>query len=152
MGSLEGIDELDRKILELLAEDSRLSYREIAKQLGVSHANVAGRIRRLEETNVIKGYTVITDPEVMEMYPLCVRVSVGPGADLSQIGRDVARIDKAHIVMRVSGDCELLVLAMSDDRKEAMDVLHEISQIPGVEKAESHVVLESIKMLGKNLK
>lgn len=152
MGIHTEIDDLDRKILALLTDDSRLSYREIAKQLGVSHANVSGRIRRLEELNVIRGYTVITDPEVMELYPLCIRISAGPGADVSQIGRDVAEIDEAHVVMRVSGDCELLVLAMCDDRQEAMDILQEISKVPGVEKAESHVVLESLKMSGKNLK
>jgi DNA-binding Lrp family transcriptional regulator len=74
------------------------------------------------------------------------------GADLTQIGGKVAGIDKAHVVMRVSGDCELLVLAMCDDRQEAMDILQEISKVSGVEKAESHVVLESIKMSGKKLK
>ena len=152
MGIHTEIDELDRKILALLADDSRLSYREMAKQLGVSHANVSGRIRRLEELNVIRGYTVITDPEAMELYPLCVRISAGPGADLSQIGRDVSEIEKAHVVMRVSGDCELFVLAMCDDRREAMDVLQEISEIPGIDKAESHVVLESLKMSGMKLK
>ncbi|MBC8224914.1 Lrp/AsnC family transcriptional regulator [Candidatus Bathyarchaeota archaeon] len=152
MGINAEIDDLDRKILALLTDDSRLSYREIAKQLGVSHANVSGRIRRLEELNVILGYTVVTDPEAMELYPLCVRISAGPGADLSQIGRDVSEMEKAHVVMRVSGDCELLVLAMCDDRQEAMDVLQEISEVPGIDKAESHVVLESLKMSGKKLK
>ena len=151
MGTNTGIDDLDRKILALLTEDSRLSYREIAKQLGVSHANVSSRIKRLEELNVIRGYTVITDPEALELYPLCIRISAGPGADLSQIGTDVSQIEKAHIVMRVSGDCELLTLAMCDDRQEAMDVLQEISKVPGVEKAESHIVLDSIKMSGKRL-
>jgi len=152
MGNNTEIDDLDRKILALLADDSRLSYREIAKQLGVSHANVSGRIRRLEELKVILGYTVVTDPEAMELYPLCVRISAGPGADLSQIGRDVSEVEKAHVVMRVSGECELLVLAMCDDRQEAMDVLQEISEVPGIDKAESHVVLESLKMSGMKLK
>ena len=152
MGSPTEIDDLDRKILALLADDSRLSYREIAKHLGVSHANVSGRVRRLEETNVIRGYTVITDPEAMDQYPLCVRISAGPGTDLTQIGEDVAGIDKAHVVMRVSGDCEFLALAMCDGRQEAMDVLQKISKVSGVEKAEGHVVLESIKMSGKTLK
>ena len=152
MLSKRGMDDLDRKILAILADDSRLSFREIAKQLDISHANVSGRIRRLEELSIIKGYTVITDPEVMDLYPLCIRVSAGAGSDLSKIGREIANIDKAQVVMRVSGDCEILVLTMSDDRQEAMSILQKISNIKGVDKAESHVVLESIKMLGKTLK
>ena len=146
------LDELDRRILALLSHDSRLSYREVAKQIGVSHANVSGRIRRLEDAGVIKGYTVILDPEIMNLYPLCLRISAGPRADLSEIGSEVAKIDEVYVVLRVSGDCELLALTMSEDRHEALKVLSEISCIAGVEKAESHVVLESIKLSGKNLK
>jgi Lrp/AsnC family transcriptional regulator for asnA, asnC and gidA len=146
------LDELDRRILALLSQDSRLSYREIAKQIGVSHANVSSRIRRLEEEGVIKGYTVILDPEVMNLYPLYLRISASPRADLSKIGSEIAKIDEAHVVLRVSGDCELLALTMCEDRHEALKVLSEISSIAGVEKAESHVVLESIKLSGKNLR
>ena len=145
-------DELDRKILALLSEDSRRSYREIAKHIGVSHANVSGRIRRLEEGGVIKGYTVILDPEAMNLYPLCLRISAGPRADLSEIGREVASLEKVHVVLRVSGDCELLALTMCEDRQEALNLLSEISGIAGVDKAESHVVLESLKLSGKNLR
>ena len=145
------LDELDRKILALLSRDSRLSYREIAKQIGVSHANVSGRIRRLEE-DVIKGYTVILDPDAMNLYSLCLRISAGPQADLSEIGSEIAKLDNVYVVLRVSGDCELLALTMCEDRHEALRLLSEVSSISGVEKAESHVVLESIKFSGRNLR
>lgn len=146
------LDELDRKILALLSEDSRRSYREIAKHLGVNHATVSGRIRRLEEEDVINGYTVILDPDVMNLYPLYLRISTGPRTDPSEIGRKVASLEKVHVVLRVSGDCELLALTMCEDRQEALNLLSEISGIAGVDKAESHVVLESLKLSGKNLK
>jgi len=146
------LDEMDNTILRLLSEDSRRSYREIAKELGVSHANVSARIRRLEDTKVIRGYTVVLDPETLNLYPLCVRISAGPGADLSSIGRDVARLERSNVVLRVSGDCELLVLAMCEDRQEALELLNEISGIPGVDKAESHVVLETVKVSGKKMR
>jgi DNA-binding Lrp family transcriptional regulator len=56
------------------------------------------------------------------------------------------------VVLRVSGDCELLVLAMCEDRQEALELLNEISGIPGVDKAESHVVLETVKVSGKKMR
>ncbi len=146
------LDELDRKILALLSEDSRRSYREIAKHLGVNHATVSGRIRRLEEEDVIKGYTVILDPDVMNLYPLYLRISAGPRANPSEIGRKITSLEKVHVVLRVSGDCELLALTMCEDRQDALNLLSEISGIAGVDKAESHVVLESLKLSGKNLK
>lgn len=146
------LDGLDRKILKLLAEDSRMSYREVSKHLGTSHANVSHRIRRLEEDGVIRGYSVVVDPEAINLYPLCIRVSVGPGANPGEIGKAISKLEDAHVVLRVSGDCELLALGMSRDREDAINLLSEISRIPGVEKAESHVVLESMKLSGKTLK
>ncbi|UCD44567.1 MAG: Lrp/AsnC family transcriptional regulator [Candidatus Bathyarchaeota archaeon] len=146
------LDAMDKTILKLLSEDSRRSYREIAKELGVSHANVSARIRRLEDARVIRGYTTVLDPETLNLYPLCIRISAGPGADLSSIEREVARLERSNVVLRVSGDCELLVLAMCEDRQEALELLNEVSGIHGVDKAESHVVLEAVKISGKNMR
>ena len=145
------IDRLDREILDILSEDSRLSYREVAKRLGVSHASVSTRIRRLEDEKVIRGYTTVVDPESLGMYPMCVRISAGPGASLSDIGREVAKLSKTYVVLRVSGDCELLALGMCADKQEALEMLSEISEIEEIEKAESHVVLKTLKMMGKHV-
>ncbi len=57
------LDEVDKAILRELLVDARLSFREIARRVGVSTATVANKIRRLEEAGIIKGYTAIIDPE-----------------------------------------------------------------------------------------
>jgi len=116
------IDDLDRQILLLLAADSRLSYRELAKRLGISHANVSTRIKRLEDQNIIQGYTAVLNPERLDLYPLCIRVSAGPGADFTEIGREIAELDITQVVLIVSGECELLALAMCRDRQEAIEL------------------------------
>ncbi len=146
------MDEVDRQIVELLAGDARLSYRDIAKRLGASHASVSARIKRLEESGVIRGYSVVVDPDAEGLYPLCLRISATAGSELSEIGRKVAELPQVHVVMRVSGECELLALTLSPDRQSALNLLAEINRIPGIGKAESHVVLESIKLSGFRLK
>jgi len=146
------IDDLDRDILRLLEADSRMSYREIAKSLNVSHVSVSTRIKAMEEDGVIQGYTTVTDPDALGSYPLCLRISAGSGSDLSTIGFKVAEHKEISVVLRVSGECELLALAMCRDRQSAVELLDEISGIPGIEKAESHVVLEAIKLSGLKLK
>ena len=70
------------------------------------------------------------------------------GANLFEIGKDVTRLENSYIVLRVSGECKLLALVRYYDKHEVIKLLSEISKIPGVDKAESHVVLESIKMSG----
>ncbi len=151
MKALGQIDDLDRDILKLLQADSRMSYREIAKVLDVSHVNVSSRIRAMEESGVIRGYAVVTDPDALGSYPLCLRISAAAGGDLSEIGSRLADQMEVSVVMRVSGECELLALAMCRDRQSAVELLDRISGIPGIEKAESHVVLESIKLSGRKL-
>lgn len=146
------IDDLDRDILKLLQADSRMSYREMAKALDVSHVSVSTRIKALEESGVIMGYTAVTDPDALGSYPLCLRISASSGSDLSEIGSRVAEHEEISVVLRVSGECELLALAMCRDRQSAVELLDEISGIPGIDKAESHVVLEAIKLSGRKLK
>jgi len=152
MKALGQIDDLDRDILKLLQTDSRMSYREIAKAIDVSHVNVSSRIRALEESGVIRGYAVVTDPDALGSYPLCLRISAAPGGNLSEIGSRVADQGEVSVVMRVSGECELLALAMCRDKQSALELLDRINGIPGIEKAESHVVLEAIKLGGRKLK
>ena len=143
---------VDKKIIKLLEKDSRQSYREIAKQLDISHVSVSSKVKALEESGVIKGYTTITDPDKLNSYPLCLRISAGNGGDLSRIGAKIADYPEVNVVMRVSGDCELLALAMCDNRESALKLLDEISAIKGIGKVESHIVLEAIKLAGVMLK
>ena len=143
---------VDEEILKLLQKDSRQSYREIAKQLDISHVSVSSKVKALEESGVIKGYTTITDPDKLNSYPLCLRISAGNGGDLSKMGEKIADYPEVNVVMRVSGDCELLALAMSENRESALKLLSEISAIKGIGKVESHIVLEAIKLAGVMLK
>ena len=143
---------VDDEIIKLLQKDSRQSYREIAKQLNISHVSVSSKVKALEESGVIKGYTAITDPDKLNSYPLCLRISAGNGGDLSKIGDKIADYPDVNVVMRVSGDCELLALAMCENREKALRLLDEISAIKGIDKVESHIVLEAIKLGGVKLK
>ena len=144
--------DVDEKILKLLQKDSRQSYREIAKQLDISHVSVSSKVKALEESGVIKGYTTITDPDKLNNYPLCLRISASNSSDLSKIGEKIADYPEVNVVMRVSGDCELLSLAMCKTRETALKLLDEISAINGIGKVESYIVLEAIKLGGIRLK
>lgn len=145
-------EELDDEIIRLLTQDSRLSYREIAKELDISHVSVSSRIKAMEEQGRIAGYTTVVNPDAQIQYPLCIRISAESGSDLSEIGDKVADQEEISVVLRVSGECELLALAICPNRDHAIKLLDEVAAIPGIGKAESHVVLETIKLGGFKLK
>ena len=71
------LDDLDRKLLDILVKDSRTSLKELAQQVGLSSPSVSERLRRLEERGVIRAFTVEIDPEALG-YPLQAIVRIRP--------------------------------------------------------------------------
>jgi Lrp/AsnC family transcriptional regulator, leucine-responsive regulatory protein len=71
------VEEIDRKIVSLLARNGRMSFTELARQAGLSVSAVHQRVRRLEQDGVIKGYVAMFDPEDIGL-PLTAFVSIKP--------------------------------------------------------------------------
>jgi Lrp/AsnC family leucine-responsive transcriptional regulator len=74
---LAAVEEINRQILRLLAQDGRLSFTELARQTGLSVSAVQQRVRRLEERGTIRGYLASIDPEAAGL-PLTAFVSIKP--------------------------------------------------------------------------
>ncbi|OHV73144.1 Lrp/AsnC family transcriptional regulator [Ensifer sp. LCM 4579] len=71
------LDDLDRRILEILAANARVSLKELAQDAGLSSPSAAERLRKLEERGVINGFTVNVNPARLG-YPLQAVVRVRP--------------------------------------------------------------------------
>jgi Lrp/AsnC family transcriptional regulator, leucine-responsive regulatory protein len=71
------VEEIDRKIVALLARSGRMSFTELARQAGLSVSAVHQRVRRLEQDGVIRGYVAMFDPEEIGL-PLTAFVSIKP--------------------------------------------------------------------------
>jgi Lrp/AsnC family transcriptional regulator, leucine-responsive regulatory protein len=71
------VEEIDRKIVSLLARNGRMSFTELARQAGLSVSAVHQRVRRLEQDGVIRGYAALFDPEEIGL-PLTAFVSIKP--------------------------------------------------------------------------
>ncbi|TDC62221.1 Lrp/AsnC family transcriptional regulator [Streptomyces hainanensis] len=59
----DSFDETDMRVLDALQRDGRASYAELARAVAMSPSAVAERVRRLEESGVIRGYAAVVDPE-----------------------------------------------------------------------------------------
>lgn len=53
---IEGIDEIDEKILSVIKDDARMSYSDIAEKVGVTRVSVKNRMNLLQEKGIIQGY------------------------------------------------------------------------------------------------
>lgn len=59
---IEGLDEIDNKILDIIANNSRLSYSEIGERVGLSRVSVKNHMDMLEEKGIIQGYVTLINP------------------------------------------------------------------------------------------
>jgi Lrp/AsnC family leucine-responsive transcriptional regulator len=71
------VEEIDRQIMALLAQDGRMSFTDLAKETGLSVSAVHQRVRRLEKRGAIRGFSAILDPEEIGL-PLTAFVSIKP--------------------------------------------------------------------------
>jgi Lrp/AsnC family transcriptional regulator, leucine-responsive regulatory protein len=114
------VDEIDRKILEALQNDARTPLATIAKEVNLSGAAVAERLRKLEQTGVIRGYQAIVDHEKLGK-PLMAFVRVtqsGPDydEDAQQRAALLADPDIMEIHHVAGEDCFILKVRAADPR------------------------------------
>ena len=103
------IDAVNRRLIEILSEDARISTSELARRVGMSPPAVRERINRLEQAGVIRGYRIDVDPEKVGL-PVAawVRVRPGPGQlpKVADLARRSSQVSECH---RITGDdCFLL--------------------------------------------
>ncbi|MDM9647122.1 Lrp/AsnC family transcriptional regulator [Rhizobium sp. S163] len=98
------LDDIDRRILEALAADARMSLKELAQAAGLSSPSAGERLRRLEERGVISAFTVDIDPTALG-YPLqaIVRVRPLPG-QLQVVERIIQETPEFVECDKVTGD------------------------------------------------
>lgn len=99
------LDDIDRRILELLAADARRSYSDIADDVGLSAPAVSDRVTNLQESGVIERFTVDVDREMLrDGTQVLVEFGVRPG-DVDDVREAVAAADAVeHVFVTASGD------------------------------------------------
>src|SRR5215470_9284725 len=113
--AVENLDETDLRILEALQQDGRASYAELARTVSMSASAVTERVRRLEESGVIGGYSAVVDPERLGLGILAfvrLRYPTGNYKPFHDLIATTPEIVEAHHV--TGEDCFVLkVLARS---------------------------------------
>jgi len=139
------LNETDMKILQVLLEDARFSSRQIAKRVGVSVGTVLSRIKKLEEEDLIKGYSVIMDHEKLG-YQLTVvmEVTVSKGR-LVEMENEIAKIPNVCSVYDVTGLTDAFIIAKFKSREDLGRFTKRLLALPYIERTNTHVVLTTVK-------
>jgi DNA-binding Lrp family transcriptional regulator len=129
-----GLDDLDRRILNIMQEDARLSFRTVARRLRVSDATIRDRVTRLQENDIIKAFTVLVDPQKAGMEVTClIQLEVRPEQVPSTVA-SLSSVDEVKLVMETGERQNVVVLAMFPDRAALNQFLDKaIRGQPGVQ-------------------
>ena len=143
------LDEFDRKIIDALQANGRLSNIDVAGLVGLSHSSCSRRIARLERDGVIVGYRALTDRQKLG---LSVRAFCGVLRD-SDVGWDklannLAKIEGVVSVFAVSGDVDLMleIVALNMEQYSQV-VMHDVFNTKGVNATRSSFVLAEVKSI-----
>jgi DNA-binding Lrp family transcriptional regulator len=141
----EKIDEVDQKILVELIKNARISYRELAKKLGLSVATVAYRVAKLQKSGLIKGFTAVLNYEEMGYEITAIIKLVIKEGRLLEVQREIASEKNVIAVYDVTGEVDSIVICRFKDRQEMSAFIKRILKMPYVERSSTHVVLEVVK-------
>ncbi len=153
------LDALDWEILKALQENSKQTYSEVGRQLGIAHSTVYDRIRKMEKNGIIKKWTVDIDLEKIGMNYITARMTVY--TDPKESDNVAQQLSEAEEVLEVSISLseELLIIAkvFARDRDELHSfIAKKVAPLQGVLRIRTSIITKKYKeerfLIEKNYK
>ncbi len=137
------LDDVDKRLIEALRQNSRAAIADLARQLSMSRSTVKDRIDRLEHRGVIKGYTLVLGDDVIKGR-VSAHVMVKISSDVSgHIIRQLKGIPQASKAYAISGAYDLIVTIDAESTGELDRVLDDVRAIEGIRETLTSVVLST---------
>ena len=136
------VDEVDLKILEILKENSRSTYVEIGKTLGLSEGTVRNRVQALTESGIIKRFTVEVSLGVGVR--ALIMISVDPQRPTVQVSDKVLTLPGVEKIYEVTGEYDVVTVVSSSSIEGLNQTIEEIRVIDGVVKTNTIIVLRTL--------
>lgn len=141
---MEKIDNLDRKILEIVMRNARIASKDVAQECGVSRAAIHQRIQRMMDLNVITGSGYNVDPKILG-FRTCtyIGVNLARGAMYREVVPELEKIPEIVECHFTTGPYTMLIKLFARDNEHLMDLLNnKIQIIPGVMGTETLISLD----------
>lgn len=145
--SREVIDSTDRRIIEILQNNCKLSLSQVARDLNVPKATLHYRIRKLEKRGIIEGYHAKIDASKVgkDFHTITfVRAKYGPNYH-KKLGKRLTQIPGVLEVYFLFGEIDFVVVAVSDNSKDFLRKIEEMQKIPEIVSTNTHIVAQVIK-------
>jgi Lrp/AsnC family leucine-responsive transcriptional regulator len=145
----ENLGKIDGNILRTMQRDGRISYTELARQVGLSVTPCIERVKRLERNGYILGYSALVCPQKLEaglVVFVQIRLNHTSQKNFEEFRRSVIELENVQSCFLVSGNYDYLLKARVADMTEYRELLgHRILKLPAVQESTSYVVMEELK-------
>lgn len=146
---MEDIDDLDRKILQLLEQNARITNKELAKQLELSITPVFERVKKLERRGYIKKYVAVLDHEKLDkgmVVFLHIKMQAHNHESIARLMTEAQKLDEVMECYHVTGDTDFLMKVLMPDMKAYEEfVLNKLTKITGIGNINSAIVMSTVK-------
>jgi Lrp/AsnC family transcriptional regulator len=143
------IDQIDRRILQLLQTEPGINATAIGERIGLSQSACWRRMQRLRDDGVIKDHPVILDPEKVGLNTMVfaqVKLTSRGRSNLNDFADAVRRYPEVLDCYVVLGNVDFLLRIVAEDIKGYERFIYDkLSQIPGVQEVNSSMALSEIK-------
>jgi len=144
---MKELDQIDRRLLNALQEDSRLSQRDLADKIGLSQNACWRRLKALDERGLIKSHTVRLDPAEVGL-PLTVFMMVRTRHHskewLEQFRKEVLAIANIIDFYRIAGDYDYMLKVAVEDMNAFDRVYQRIIEKVDLDTVTSYMTMEAI--------
>jgi Lrp/AsnC family leucine-responsive transcriptional regulator len=138
------VDTIDRSLVELLRGNARLSYAELARQVGLSAPAVHERVGKLESSGIIRGYRAEVEPEAIGLGVTAligiVEDSGGDTDDVLETFRQMPEIESCYFMAGVES---FLLKARVGTIAELEQLIVRLSRTPGVASTRTGIALST---------
>ncbi len=141
---MDRIDNLDKKILNIIMKNARIASKDVAVECGVSRAAIHQRIQRLIEMKVITGSGYTVNPKTLG-YNTCtyIGVSLEKGSMYREVVQELEKIPEVVECHFTTGPYSMLIKGYAQDNQHLMELLNDqIQHISGVTETETLISLE----------
>ncbi len=133
------MDDLDRRILDVLRRDARTPYTEIAERVGTSEGTVRNRVDRMVEDEVIERFTVATRTGNVKAM---IEVGVAVDVDTTEVSERMAEWDEVDFVWQVSGEKDVVLVADATDTGGLNRLITQARELEEVISTKTRLILD----------
>ena len=138
------MDKTDELILQILRQDSRLAFVDIATKVGLSEAAVRRRVSNLVKKGTVKRFTIDVD-EPQTATSAITYISVSPSAPTADVSKKLKSVTGVETIYETTGPFDIAAIIRGASIAEVNKSVEEIRRIGGVLKTETTIILRTIR-------